>query len=285
MAKIGLVVDSTAYLSPEQRERYQIELVPVNVCFEGKVYRDGVDLTPKQAYEFLQKNPEDWATSAPSPGDFLAAYKKLTNKGFKEILCLAPPQKLSAIWNSARMAKEIAKAELPEVKIEVIDSGTGVVGETIIMLRIGQAIEEGVNLEEAIRLANELKSKVRVFLLLDTIRYIYRSGRIPELAAKIGGLLPLKPILGLFGGKMSLEGATISREKSREKIIKILKETWDENYSEIGIMYINNQEEAEKLKEKISALVPLAKVFISEFSPIFGYATGPETLGIGFFAK
>ena len=93
MPKIAIVVDSTACLTPEEKSRYQVELVPINVMFEGKVYRDGVDLTAAQAYQFLEKNPEDWATSAPSPGDFLAAYKKQISQGAEAILCFGPSSK------------------------------------------------------------------------------------------------------------------------------------------------------------------------------------------------
>jgi DegV family protein with EDD domain len=285
MNKIGIVVDSTAYLSQKQTLRYQIELVPINVMFEGKVYRDAIDLTPSQAYQFLEKNPKDWATSAPSVGDFLTAFKKLVNQGTKEIICLTLPTAISATWNNARMAMEFAKTELPDVKIEVIDTGTATVGETLLVLRVGQAIEAGKTFQEVVKLAENLKSKVRVFLLLETIRYIYRSGRIPEVASKIGAILPLKPILSVYGGKMHFFSATTSMGKSEEKIIKLLKDTRNENLPEIGLMYVENIQEAEKFKKQIFSQLPTAKIFISEFSPILGYATGRGTLGIGFFAK
>lgn len=283
--KIGIVVDSTAYFSQEQKSKYQIELVPVNVLFEGKVYRDGVDLTPTQAYQFLEKNPKDWATSAPSVGDFLVAYKKLVNQGKKEIFCLTLPQAISATWNNARMAKEFAKNELPGIKIEVIDSGTATIGETLLVLRAVQAIEAGKSFQEIIQLVENLKSKIRVFLLLETIRYVYRSGRIPEIASKIGAILPLKPILSVFEGKVHFADATTSMGKSEEKILKILKDSWNQNLPEIGLIHIDSPGEIEKFKGKISSLLPEAQIFISEFSPIVGYATGRGTLGIGFFAK
>jgi len=283
--KIGIVTDSTAYLSNEQMLRYQIEMVPINVLFEGKVYRDVVDLSPAQAYQFLEKNPKDWATSAPSAGDFLNAFKKLAGQGKKEIICLTLPTAVSATWNNARMAMEFAKTELPDVKIEVIDTGTATVGETLIVLRVVKAAEEGKGFQEIIQLAQSLKSKIRVFLLLESIRYIYRSGRIPEVASKIGAILPLKPILSVHGGRLHLAGATTSMEKSEEKIIKILKETWDKNFTEIGLMHIESLAGIDKFKEKISSSLPDAQIFISEFSPIVGYATGKGTLGIGFFAK
>lgn len=285
MNKIAIVTDSTACFTPEQKSRYPIELVPVNIRFEGKVYREGINLTHTQAYQFLEKNPEDWATSAPSPGDFLAAFRRVAQKGAKEILCFTLPEKISATWNSARMAKELAKREMSQVKIEVIDSGTVAIGETLLGLKLGQAIEEGKSFEELIGMTEDLKKKIRVFLLLETIRYVHRSGRIPEVASKIGALLPLKPILSAFGGKVHFEGATTSKEKSKKKVLQILKESFDPNFPEIGLMYIDSLEEAEKFKEEISQLLPATKIFITEFSPIVGYATGRGTIGIGFFAK
>ena len=285
MAKIGIITDSTASLTKEQIAKYGIEMVPINVLFEGKVYRDAIDLTPVQAYQFLEKNPKDWATSAPSAGDFLNAFKKLAGQGKKEIICLTLPTAVSATWNNARMAMEFAKTELPDVKIEVIDTGTATVGEILIVLRVAKVVEEGKSFQEIIQLTLNLRSKVRVFLLLETIRYIYRSGRIPEVASKIGAVLPLKPMLSVHGGRLHLAGATTSMEKSEEKIIKLLKETWDENFPEIGLMHIESQKEIEKFREKISSSLPKVQTFISEFSPIVGYATGKGTLGIGFFAK
>lgn len=285
MSKIAIVTDSTVFFTEEEKAQYQIETVPINVMFEGRVYRDGVDLTTQQAYQFLKKNPKDWTTSAPAVGEFLAAFKKHALQGVKEIICLTLAKSISATWNNARMAKEIAKNELPELKIEVIDSGTGAVGETLIILRIGRAIEAGKNFQEIIELTENLKSKIRVYILLETIRYVYRSGRIPEVASKLGALLPLKPILSIFGGKLHFAGATTSMEKSKEKILKNLKENWNPDFPEIGLMHIDDFKEAKKIKEKISSILPSAQISISEFSPIIGYATGRGTLGIGFFTK
>jgi DegV family protein with EDD domain len=282
---IGLVADSTAYLTQEQKTRYRIELVPINVHFEGRIYQDGVDLSIAQAYQFLEKNPKDWATSAPSPGNFLTAFRKLSEQGAKEILCLTLPQSVSATWNSARMAKNLAQTEIPGVRIEVMDSGTAAVGETLMLLKIAEAIEKGANFQEIIKLAETLRSKIRVYILLETIRYIYRSGRIPEVASKLGALLPLKPILGIHGGKLHFTGATTSMGKSKERIIKNLKEAWDGNLPEIGLTYIDNSDETREIKEEISSLLPSSHIYISEFSPIVGYATGQGTIAVGYFVK
>ncbi len=285
MNKIAIITDSVACLNKEQQEKYQIEIVPVNVRFEGKVYRDWIDLSPTQAYEFMEKNPDDYATSAPSPGDFLAAYKKKAQEGKKEILCLTLSQKLSATWNSARIAKELASSELPDVRIEVVNTNTGAGGQALLCLTAARAAEEGKNLDEIVKLIEDLKGKTRVFLLLETIRYIYRSGRVPEAASKIGALLPLKPILKLSEGTIHVAGAAISRQKGIDKLLEILQNDWDQNMSEIALTHSGDLPETEKVKERIVSQFPAAKIFISELSPVLGYFAGRGVLSISFFAK
>jgi DegV family protein with EDD domain len=283
--KIALVTDSVAYPTKEEVEKYQIEIVPINIRFEGKIFREWIDLTPTQAYQFLEKSPEDWATSAPSPGDFLAAYKRAVEKGAKEILCLTLSQKISATWNSARMAKEFAKTELPNLRIEVVDTETGAAGEALLLLAAARAIEKGEPLEEILQLIESLKKKVKVFLVLETIRYIYRSGRIPEVASKLGAILPLKPILTISEGRVHFAGVVSSKEKGVKKLFSILKENLDAGLPEIRLQHADCLLEAEELKDKITKIFPFAQIFISEFTPVMGYATGRGTLLIAFYSK
>lgn len=283
--KIAIVTDSIICPTKEQKELYQFEIVPLNVQFEGKVFRDWVDLSPVQAYQFLDKNPEHWATSAPSPGDFLLAFKKAVEKGAKEILCLTLSEKLSATWNSARMAKESAKNELPGIKIEVIDTETAAGGQNLLCQFAAKEIKNGKKINEIVPLLEKLKEKVRVFMILETIRYIYRSGRIPEVASKIGAILPLKPILKISDGLIHFAGATTSKAKSKEKVLEILKQEWNETLPNICLMHADCLSEAGELKQKIQKLLPSAQIFITEFSPIMGYATGRGSLLIAFFGK
>jgi len=282
---IAIVVDSISSPTKEQREKYQFEVVPINVRFEGKIYKEGIDLTCSQAYQFLEKNPEEFATSAPSPGDFLSAYKKAVEKGAKEILCLTLSAKVSATYNSAVMAKDLIKNEFPNVRIEVVDTEMVASAGTLLCLAAAQARDSGKNFAEIIQLVENLKKKVRLFISLETIRYIYRTGRVPEVASKLGSILPLKPILTLSEGKVRFFGATTSKEKSVKKVLKIMENDWNKNLPEIGIAHADCLSEAEELKNKINQFLPSSKIFISECSPIIGYGTGRGTLLIAYFAK
>lgn len=282
--KIGIVTDSIASISKEDAENYQIQVVPVNLLFEGKIYKDGLDLTAEKAYEILEKNPEELTTSAPSAGDFLSAYRQAALQA-DQIICLTVSQHISATFDSARMAKGLFENEAPEKKLEVIDTQTATVGQTLLVLAVARAIKEGKSFEEAIELVKNLRKKIRTFLLLETIRYIHRTGRIPEIASKIGGILPFKPIIEVSGGKLGFGGMTNSKEKSVEKILNVLKESLNPDYQEVGITHANALQEAETLKEKIKSLFPQSNIFITICSPIIGYGTGPGLLGIAFFAK
>jgi len=283
--KIALVADSLACLPNEIVEKYGIKVVPANLLFEGKIYKDGINLTANRDYSFIEKNPETFSTSAPSPGDFLVAYRGLIDNDAKEILYIGLTSKLSATWNSARMAKEQIKSESPEVKIEVIDSTFAGPGEAILISTAIQEIEKGKNLEEIVSLVESLKKKVQVLFVLETIRYLHRSGRFPESATKIASLLPIKPVLKFSEGKLAIFGISGSKEGGTEKILNFLKTNWDQNTSEIWLTHADCEKEAQSFKEKISNIYPSAKIFITEFSPILGYVTGRGTLGVGFFVK
>jgi DegV family protein with EDD domain len=283
--KPAIVADSLACLPKEIVEKYNIEVVPANLLFGGKIYKDGLNLTAEQAYSFIEKSPETFSTSAPSPGDFLITLRKLINNGRKEILYIGLSSKLSATWNSARIAKEQIKSDFPEVKIEVIDSTFAGPGEAILISRAIQEIERGKSLSEIANLVDSLKRKVEVLLVLETIRYLYRSGRFPESATKIASLLPVKPILKFSEGKLALFGISNSKESCLEKILNFLKADWDQKTSEIWLTHADCENEVKSFKEKILKIYPSTKIFVTEFSPIIGYVTGRGTLGIGFFGK
>lgn len=221
--KIGIVTDSIASISKEDSEKYNIQVVPANLLFEGKVYRDGIDLTAEKAYEILEKNPEHFSTSAPSAGDFLKAFQQAASEA-DQIICLTVSRHISATFDSARMAKGLLKNEAPKKKLEVVDTQTATVGQALLVLATARAIKEGKSFEEVIKIIENLRKKIRTFLLLETIRHIHRTGRIPEIASKIGGILKFKPIIDISGGKLRFGGMTSSKEKSIEKVLNILKE-------------------------------------------------------------
>jgi len=281
--KVAIITDSIACLPPEVVRQYQLRILPINLYFEDKVYKDWVDIAPAEAYELFLKNPKHFATSAPSPMDCLEAYREVS-KRVKNILCITVSSKLSMVYQSTRIAAEQARDELPGVTIEVLDSQTATAAEGFIALAAARAAAEGKGLAEVVKVAEEVKDNVRVFVLLNTVRYVYRSGRIPKVAARVGSVLNIRPIFTI-SGVVRFAGVVRSRERGIERMIKAVRNKVRLNPVHVAVMHAYAPDEAEKLKERVSTEFNCVELFITEFSPVMGYACGTGTLGIAFYLE
>ncbi|MFC1955752.1 DegV family protein, partial [Chloroflexota bacterium] len=175
MSDIAIVTDSIACIPREQAEYFKIRIVPANIFFNGNLYRDMIDLTSAQVYDFLDKAPQFWKSSAASPEDYAEAYRELHDA--HNILVITISSKLSMFCVSAKAAKEIVQKELPSTVIEILDSETAAAAEGLIALAAAQAASEGKAFEEVVTIAREVKERVRFLGLLETIRHVYRTGR------------------------------------------------------------------------------------------------------------
>ena len=282
MPKVAVVTDSIACLTRELVEQYRIGIVPIMLLVQGKVYRDMVDMTPSQAYGLFLQDPESFNTSPSSPGHYLEAYRE-ANKQAKNILCITLSSKLSTGYDMARVAKEQAKTELPETSIEVLDSQTVTAAEGFIALAAARSAAEGKSFTEVIRVAKEIKDRVSFLLVVDTIRYVYRTGRIPKVASQVGFMLNIKPILTSSSGLVRFIGAVRNMEQGINRILKLMREKVEQSPVHVAVMHAYAADEAKKLKERISSEFNCAELWITEFSPVMGYATGTGTLGFAFY--
>ena len=282
--KVAIVTDSIACLTRELVERYGIEIIPLNFYAEGKVYKDWVDVTPSQAYELFLKDPESFKTSAASPEDCLKAYRE-ASKQTKDILCVTLSSKLSAVYDVFRGAREQVKAELPQASIEVLDSRTAAAAEGLIALAAARVAEEGKSLAEVVKAAEEVRDKVSVIAFMDTVRYVYRSGRIPKVAAQAGSMLKIKPVFTFSSGVPHFMSAVRSKERGIEQLLKVMKQKVGVSPVHVAVMHVYAQDEAERLKERVSSEFNCVELWLTEFSPLMGYACGTGTLGVAFYSE
>jgi DegV family protein with EDD domain len=282
MDKIAIVADSIACLTREMVEQYGIRIVPANIHFEDKVYRDWVDITPAEAYRLLEKDPDRFSTSAPSPADYLEAYRELSKRA-ESILCITLSSKLSALHDAARVAKEQAKEELPQTTIELLDSQTTAAAEGLVVLAAARAVAEGKSLAEAIKAAEEVREKVTFSALMETIRHAYRSGRIPKVAAQVGSALSVKPIINISDGVVHFVTITRTKERGVNRLLQMMREKVGEEPVHVAVMHADALEEAQRLKQRVASEFNCIELWLSEFSPLMGYATGPGLVGLAFY--
>jgi DegV family protein with EDD domain len=282
MQKVLIVTDSLACLTKELVERYGIRIVPLNIHFNGKVYKDWVDITPDEAYELFLKAPQSWGSSAPSPADYLKVFRELGSR-IKNILCVTASSKLSSTHDVAKLAREQAETEFPQTSIEVVDSQLATAAEGLVALAAAQAARAGKSLAEVVKVAEEIRDKVTFLAFLDTIRYVYRSGRIPKVAAVAGSMLNIKPVLTMSSGLVRFAGAVRTKERGIERMLKIMRDKVGQNPVHVAVMHAYALEEAKKLKERVALAFNCVELWLTEFSPLMGYATGTGTLGLAFY--
>jgi DegV family protein with EDD domain len=282
--KVAIVADSIACLTREQVEQYGITIAPIPVSFQGKIYRDWVDITPTEAYELFLKDPESFKTAGASPGIFIEAYRQASQRA-KDILCVTLSAKLSGAYDAAKQAIIEVREELPQLSVAVVDTKTVTASEGLIALAAARAAEAGKSLAEVVKVAEEMRERVSFLALLDTIRHVYRTGRIPKIAAIAGSMLNIKPILTSSGGIIRFVTAARSRERGIDKMLNIMKSRVGQARVHVAVMHAYAPEEAEKLKERVSTEFNCAELWVTEFSPVMGYATGTGTLGLAFYPE
>ncbi len=283
MQKVAIVTDSIACLTRELVEQYGIEIIPINFYASGKIYRDWVDVTPSEAYELFLQDPDSFKTSAAPPEDYLKGLRQASQRA-KSILCITVSIKLSTVYNVALGAKELARVELPGTSIEVLDSQTATTAEGFVVLAAARAALAGKDLPEVIDAAKEMRDRVSVIVLLDTIRHVYRSGRIPKIASRVGSVLNIRPILTISGA-VHFTGAVRNRKHGLNRILQMMRNKVGERPVHVAVMHAYALDEAEKLKERVAAEFNCAELLLTEFSPLMGYACGTGTLGLAFYTE
>jgi DegV family protein with EDD domain len=242
-----------------------------------------VDIAPSEAYELFLQDPDSFKSSAASPEDCLQAYHAASQRA-GNIVCITVSAKLSGMNNAATRAKEMAATELPGTTIEVIDSLTATPAEGMVALAAARAAAAGQDLPDVIEAAEDIKKKVRAIVFLDTIKHVYRSGRIPKIASRLGAALNIKPILTV-SGIVHFAGIARNRKQGIERVLQMMREKVRGQLVHVAVMHAYALEEAERLKERVTGEFNCVEVWLAEFSPIMGYACGTGTVGVAFYPE
>jgi len=285
MRKVAVVADSVCCLPQEVLEKYDICVVPLQIVYEGKSYRDGDDITPNEVYKIMRKKENLPTTSTASAGDFLNAYRQMSRKA-ESILCITLTSQQSKTFEAASAAREIAKEEIPNTTIEVFDSRSVAGALGFIVREAARVASDGAGLGETIEAARKMRGKVNFLAMLDTLYYLARLGRIARAAAWVGSVLDMKPVLGHDPAVGETVPVARPRTKKRavERMLKIMVERMGDSKVHVVVQHADELEEAKKLAAEIESRFNCVEMSITEFAPVMGVHAGPGLLAIGFYA-
>ena len=196
---IKVITDSICDVPKNYADRYGIRVMPLTVHFGNISYVDGIDLTLEEFLEKLEKAEALPTTSQVTPGDFFEAYKEEIAAGNK-VISIHASSHLSGTYNSAVIAKE----QMAGADIHVIDTMGISLGAGLLAIKAVRLAEEGMEAEDIVKQIEVSKQKMKYILVLDTLKYLQKGGRISLSAAMLGSILSIKPILTVVNGKLEL---------------------------------------------------------------------------------
>lgn len=281
-AKIALVTDSSVDLPKDIIEKYQIQVVPLNIHFGETYYLDGVTMQANQFYTMLDKSPVYPTTSQPSYKDFYNRYNYLSTH-FDSIIGIHLSARLSGTWqNSLNAANKVS--EQTGKNIEVLNSKKLSCGMGLIALRIVRAIEEGVSHDELVAMIPMWALKTKQFASLKTLKYLVKSGRITRGRGLVGNLLNLKPVIEVnSSGTVSNIGKKMSNNKSREFMLNQVKQSLKgKKIWGYAITHANNPETADWLAVKMEAITGKKPEFTYTITPVLIAHVGIGSVSLSF---
>jgi len=286
MDKVAIVTDSTASIPEELVKQYGIQRVSLLVHMDGKTYKDRIDLkTPDELFQLMKQASKFPTTSTPPPGEYAELYRRLSRK-VKNVLAIAISSELSASFKSAVQAKEMLASELPDINIQVFDSRTSVGALGLIVLAAARAAASGQDMAGVVKVAEDIRSKVDMLCVFDTMSYLVKSGRLSKAVGLAGSMLSVKPISGI---STSLgKPLVVARPRTKKKALQVLLEMVKERVGTTSPVHVMVEhtcvpQEAEGLKQTVLDQFNCAEVLLCEYSPLSSLIVGPGLLGLDFY--
>jgi DegV family protein with EDD domain len=277
---IRVVTDSTSYIPLDLIKQYQIAVVPLQVSFGSETYDEITGISNHDFYQRLTSAPVFPTTSQPSSGQFKQAYQEILNQdSTAKILVVTISSKLSGTYNSAVTAAE----QLPGANITVFDSLSAAMGLGLMALTSVELARAGRTLAEIIARLEQMRRDTRIVLVVDTLEYLKRGGRIGAAAAFLGTLLNAKPVLAVVAGRIQPLDRVRSKKKAIERLLTELEQKLPQPDLPIqaGVMHIAAAAELESVVAMMQQRFNITRMYTSELGPVVGAHLGAGALGVG----
>jgi DegV family protein with EDD domain len=274
---VKIVTDSTADLPPGLAEKLGITVVPEILRFGNEVFHDNVDITADEFYRRLTHDPIHPSTTQPPPRDFTDAYKRVALKA-DGIISIHVTAKLSGTCNAALQGTKSV-----DCPIEVIDSELVTMGLGQLVIAANAMAQSGQSLQQVAEGVKKMIPSIRVFGLLDTLKYLALGGRIGRMQALLGSVLNIKPLMTVKDGVLSPAGRARSRAKGIEILFNFVKNSTD--IQDLAVIYNTAREEAQAFVKRLGAFFPEERIILAQLGPALGVHAGPGILFVSLRRK
>lgn len=279
--KVAITTDSTADLSPQLIEKYNIRIIPLGIEMDGKVYRDGMDAKPDDLYAYYQRTGKTAHSSAGNIGEYQDLFTELTEQGY-DVVHIALADFLSCTQQNAKLAAEDFD------NVYIVNSRRLSTGMGLLVLRAAELAAEGMSAAEIAQTVDNLSYKADVSFVLDTLDYMCAGGRCSSVTKLGANLLKIKPQIVVYNDKMD------TGKKYRGKIQNCRLQYVEEQLHDVDDIDLSriffthsgmSDEEIQVMVEKIRSIADFKEIIVTRAGCVISCHCGPGTCGVLFLRK
>jgi DegV family protein with EDD domain len=269
---LHIVTDSTSDLPPAEAEGLGVTVVPLTVRFGDEQFRDGVDLDAEGFYVRLARGGVTPTTSQPSPEAFAEVYRRLLRRPEERVLSVHISARLSGTLQSATLA-----ARELEGRVSVVDSGSVSMGIQFLIRAALRDRDGGADADTVVRNTEARRRRLEVYVLLDTLTYLHRGGRIGAAQAFLGSVLNVKPLVRV-DGEVRPQARVRNRRQGIDRMLALLTEAG--SLEAMGAMHSGAPELLDEVRPRLVAAHPELELHTGQVGPVVGTYAGPRALGV-----
>jgi DegV family protein with EDD domain len=277
---IRIITDSTSDIPIEQQELLNIDIVPLSVIFEGKMFTDGIDLKKEQFYEMLGKSTTLPTTSQVNPSEFEPLFKRYIDAG-DTVVGIFISSKLSGTYQSAVIAKETVGSD----RIFIVDSKSATFGLALLVYEAMKLRDNGISAEVIYNTLLLLSSQIRFFAVVNTLKYLKMGGRLSSSAAILGGVLHIKPLVSIIDGEVK----SVAKERGQKAAFSWILEKLRSDEPDMQYPFVLGHSNAPELLEEfntyITSSIKVNTPVICEIGCVIGTHSGPGCVGLAYIPK
>lgn len=283
--KIALVTDSTCDLPADMIDKYQINMLPININFGENHYLDKITIQPEHFYKLLSESPDHPKTAQVNEKAFINLYSHLASH-YDSIIAIHLSDKLSGTFNSSQKAAAAISREFGK-PVTAIDSRNVSGSLGLVVLRAAQAIEAGYSHEQIVSMTNKWIKDLRLFISVKTMKYLVKGGRVSAFKGTLARILNINPVLTVDeSGKVVVLDKAFNNRASMENVVRhISRSTSGVRLWNYIILHCNNPEAASWYSTRMESLTGKQPLSILNISPVLGAHAGFGAAAVAFLPE
>lgn len=278
--KTAVVTDSTAYLTAEECQQYNIRVIPLSVHLEDGTY-DEDKITPAQFYDTVRGAKQFPKTTQPPVGKFMELFEQLGND-YDEVVTIHLSSGISGTYQGALQAGEM----VDNIKVYGFDSEVACGPQGLYAIEAAKLAATGATGAEIMARLEALKQTMQAYFIVDDLGHLQRGGRLSAASALIGGLLQVKPILHFHNTKIEPFEKIRTQKKAFRRVEELLQQAVEKNNQlQVTVIHANCEEQGRQWMESLQAQFPTVDFKLSYFGPVIGTHLGEGSFALGWMSK